>query len=47
MLDFKFETPKITKDYSLSDFQKFLKALLIEAGIENRSIVLYVEDHQM
>lgn len=47
MLDFKFETPKITKDYGLNDFKKYLKAIMIEAGIENKNIVLYVEDHQM
>lgn len=47
MLDLTFETPKVTKEYSLNDFKKYLKTLLIQAGIEDQRIVLYVEDHQM
>lgn len=47
MLDMKFETPKITRDYGLSDFKKYLKSLLIEAGINGEKIVLFFEDHQL
>lgn len=47
MLDLVFETPKVTREYTLNDFKKYLKTLLIQAGIEDKKIVLYVEDHQM
>jgi dynein heavy chain 2, cytosolic len=47
MLDMVFETPKVTKEYSLSDFKKYLKSIMIQAGIEGQKVVLFVEDHQM
>jgi len=47
MLDMVFETPKVTKDYNLSDFKKYLKQVLITSGVEDQKQVLFVEDHQM
>jgi dynein heavy chain 2 len=47
MLDFKFETTNISRDYSLKEFKRDLKSIMIQAGIEGENIVLYLEDHQM
>ena len=43
----KFETPKITRDYALPDFKKYLKSILVEAGINGTKTILFLEDHQM
>ena len=47
MLDMTFETPKVTREYTLVDFKKYLKQLLIQCGVEDQKQVLFVEDHQM
>ena len=47
MLDMKFETPKITRDYALPDFKKYLKSILVEAGVNITKTILFLEDHQM
>ena len=47
MLDMKFETPKITRDYALPDFKKYLKSILVEAGVNGTKTILFLEDHQM
>lgn len=47
MLDLTFETPKVSREYTLSEFKKYLKTLLIDAGINDKKLVLFVEDHQM
>ena len=42
-----FYSPKITRDYSLKEFKRDLKALISDLVIENKQALLFLEDHQL
>ena len=47
MLRLEFLSPAVTKDYSLRDFKKEMKHFLELAGAQNKSCLLYIEDHHL
>jgi len=47
MLKMDFNTISAKKDFGLRDFKKELKVSLEMAGIQNKKIVLFVEDHNL
>lgn len=47
MRGMKFFTPNVQDNYTKKSFYAELKTILAVAGVENESVVLYIEDHQM
>ncbi|CAM9134653.1 unnamed protein product [Chrysoparadoxa australica] len=47
MQGYLFQTPAITRDYGLAQFNADLKVALQSAGVNGQPTLLYVEDHQI
>ncbi|EGR28544.1 hypothetical protein IMG5_173090 [Ichthyophthirius multifiliis] len=47
MLRMEIVSPSTSRDYSTREFQKELKVFLEKAGIQNKNIILFIEDHHL
>lgn len=47
LLNMEFFTPSISRDYSMKEFKRDLKEVLLKAGVEATRTCLFIEDHQL
>lgn len=47
LLNMEFFTPSISRDYSMKEFKRDLKEVLLKAGVEAARTCLFIEDHQL